>query len=275
VSFQDLAKMFAAIKPSLPAPRDFPARWDRAHLDLDDSRQVLKTAPLRTWAECSCRAGWVAGSDQAAIPCRCGEIKDLSRRYNMAEIPSRYALISAASTDWECPAVDGWLHPLPTPDRYSKWLGALRPNGAGVVFCGGTGTGKTHMIALAAHTLLCRGFTARWIDWPAALREAKGRFGQADQGEWPPPSWASVDFLFLDEIGASGSDTRWARDQLQGVLSDRYRAGRSVIATTNVDEAGMVTALGDMTADRLYEMAMIRHIEGPSRRRRAKMECPI
>jgi len=190
----------------------------------------------------------------------------LVQRYNRAEIPKEYARTSFDKTNWDC---SGWPEPLPDRAAYLAWLERLKPTDAGALFLGPTGTGKTHLSALAAHTLLIRGFGVRWIDWPQLLwegRERAKRRGGIEEGLWPPPELESVDFLILDEIGKE-DPTDFSKRLLGKLIRSRCNAGLAIISTSNEDSGeALQQTLGDRIFFRLKERVWLKPISGANRR---------
>jgi len=145
----------------------------------------------------------------------------------------------------------------------------------GRVLAGPTGTGKSHLCALAAHLMIGKGADVRWVHWPTALREAKGKMGK-DLGVWPPPEWVSADLLILDEIGAKGDNTPWAINTLTGLLGSRYDTGRCLFfATSNLSPEELDEELGDAAWSRVKSMAHITPLSGSDRRELEREADPL
>ena len=62
-----------------------------------------------------------------------------------------------------------------------------------------------------------------------------------------------VDLLHIDDLGAENR-TEWVTEQLYALVNERYEAQRSLIVTTNHDEAELEQEIGERVVSRLVEM---------------------
>jgi DNA replication protein DnaC len=63
----------------------------------------------------------------------------------------------------------------------------------------------------------------------------------------------SVDLLHLDDLGAEKS-TDWVLEQLYSIVNERYETQRSMVVTTNLDQAQLEEQIGARTVSRLVEI---------------------
>jgi DNA replication protein DnaC len=63
----------------------------------------------------------------------------------------------------------------------------------------------------------------------------------------------SVDLLHIDDLGAE-KRSDWVLEQLYALINERYEAQRSILVTTNLDEAELKAQIGERTVSRLVEM---------------------
>ena len=63
----------------------------------------------------------------------------------------------------------------------------------------------------------------------------------------------SVDLLHIDDLGAE-KRSDWVLEQLYALINERYEAQRSILVTTNLDEAELEDQIGTRTVSRLVEM---------------------
>ncbi len=100
---------------------------------------------------------------------------------------------------------------------------------------------------------------------------------------WSPKSWASIDFLIIDEIGTEGEDTTWAVNAMTRLISSREdHALKSLLATSNSNPKKLRESLNGRLYTRLGQMAWSRPIAGPcwrdpltSEREVIADDCPI
>ena len=63
----------------------------------------------------------------------------------------------------------------------------------------------------------------------------------------------SVDLLHIDDLGAE-KRTDWVLEQLYALINERYESQRSILVTTNLDEAALEEQIGARTVSRLVEI---------------------
>jgi DNA replication protein DnaC len=63
----------------------------------------------------------------------------------------------------------------------------------------------------------------------------------------------SVDLLHIDDLGAE-KRSDWVLEQLYALVNERYESQRSILVTTNLDEAALEDQIGPRTVSRLVEI---------------------
>ena len=63
----------------------------------------------------------------------------------------------------------------------------------------------------------------------------------------------SVDLLHIDDLGAE-KRSDWVLEQLYALVNERYEAQRSIVVTTNLDQAQLEEQIGPRTVSRLVEI---------------------
>jgi DNA replication protein DnaC len=63
----------------------------------------------------------------------------------------------------------------------------------------------------------------------------------------------SVDLLHIDDLGAE-KRSDWVLEQLYAIVNERYEAQRSIVVTTNLDQARLEEQIGPRTVSRLVEI---------------------
>lgn len=129
-----------------------------------------------------------------------------------------------------------------------------REGGSGLIFCGGVGTGKTHLAVGIAHEVLARGQSAVFTSVMKAVRTVKETYNrdsditerQAINGFIEP------DLLILDEVGVQfGSDTE--KLILFEIINGRYEEVKPTIVISNLAKDALEQFLGERAFDRLRE----------------------
>lgn len=149
-------------------------------------------------------------------------------------------------------------------------------NGWGIYLYGSKGTGKTHLAACIANSLMEQGYELLFTNFFEITKEIKATFNQKSTESEADliNKVATIDFLVIDDIGTesmkkNGEDT-WIQEKIYDVLNKRYNAKKPTIFTSNnsfselVNERGML----DKSVDRIMEMSnVILKFEGQSYRR--------
>lgn len=147
-------------------------------------------------------------------------------------------------------------------------------DGLGLLLLGPVGTGKTHLLC-ALTTAVCRmGVEAAYISWPDALDRHKATFNTREHVDRNLlESLATVPVLTLDELGIrAGSDFDQAL--LFQLIDTRYREERITLAASNLTESTL-DAIGERTADRFRECALMVSITGASQRSNVRTVRPL
>ena len=156
--------------------------------------------------------------------------------------------------------------------------------GLGLIFTGGTGTGKTHLaVAVLRELAEVHDVRGQFWDYHELMREIRNSYNPATavtEYELLEPI-IDLEVLLLDDLGA-WKMTDWMNDTLFYILNRRYLARRPTIITTNYydreprsrdDENSptarreqSVDAIGDRLRSRLQEMCARIRLDGQDQR---------
>jgi len=204
-------------------------------------------------------SGWILGPEDVARPCECRE-KRLRRGRNRgvaSAIPPRYRGVSFDRPPISDMARDFQLRGA--VEEVRRYLDDLEDNlasGNGVWLYGDTGTGKTTLGMLVSKTALEAGHSVAIYSLPKLLARIRRSY-DSDASEDSYLSFferlTSVDLLHIDDLGAE-KRSDWVLEQLYALVNERYESRRSILVTTNLDEAELKEQIGLRTVSRLVEM---------------------
>lgn len=167
--------------------------------------------------------------------------------------------------------------------KYCKVANEVLEKGYGLYIYGDKGTGKTHLTACMANELMQQRKQVLFTNFFEISKEIRSTFGKAKGTEQEYINrFASVDFLFLDDLGtervqAQGNDL-WLQEKIFDVLNKRYNNRKPTIFTSNHSLNELVTERGimDKTVDRITEMSsVVLKIEGESYRMKARASADL
>jgi len=148
----------------------------------------------------------------------------------------------------------------------------------GLVLYGSVGRGKTHLLtAMLRSLVLEHGVSARFVEFSHLLADLKSSFGRGGGANNLIEPLVRVDVLGIDELG-KGRNTAFEGTVLDELISRRYNAGRTIIATTNYEPGpssglsvpdlalnkrpALVDRIGDRVYSRLNEMCDMIPVQG-------------
>jgi DNA replication protein DnaC len=199
-------------------------------------------------------SGWILGPEDVARPCECRDrrVSRARSRGVSSVIPAKYRGLS-----FERP---------PVTDLDATVVGAVRAfvdelddnleAGRGLWLMGDVGTGKTSLAMLISKAALERGYSVAIYSLPRLLARIRRTY-DADAGEQSYLEFferlTAVDLLHLDDLGVE-KRTDWVLEQLYALVDERYESQRSVLVTTNLDQAKLEEQIGARTVSRLVEI---------------------
>ena len=206
---------------------------------------------------------------KGARQCECRKQKSHSTQIEKAKIPRRY----------ESCHFHNYRAMNPSQERAYKFASKLTMEypavERGLLLMGSVGIGKTHLAISILKGLTERGFSCRFYEFGALLKEIQNSYNPVSQvSEWKvlQPIF-DTEVLVLDEIGAS-KPTDWVRDTMAHIINTRYNDKKLTIFTTNYSddrkadrEETLEDRIGVRLRSRLFEMCKTVQIEGHDFRR--------
>lgn len=135
------------------------------------------------------------------------ELQQQRRLVAAAEIPPRFA---GRTLDNFVSHTDGATRALSVARAYVEEFEEIRKEGTSLIFCGGVGTGKTHLAIGIANAVLAMKRRVRFVSVMNAVRTIKETYARgSDETEREALNeFIYPDLLVLDEVGVQfGSDT--------------------------------------------------------------------
>src|ERR687898_1604348 len=199
-------------------------------------------------------SGWILGPEDVARPCECRErrVSRARSRGVASVIPPKYRGLS-----FDRPPITELDQTVTGVVReYVKNLDQNLGAGHGLWLMGDVGTGKTSLAMLVSKQALEAGRSVAIYSLPRLLARIRRTY-DAEAGEQSYLEFferlTSVDLLHIDDLGAE-KRSDWVLEQLYALVDERYESQRSVLVTTNLDQAELEGQIGARTVSRLVEI---------------------
>jgi DNA replication protein DnaC len=199
-------------------------------------------------------SGWILGPEDVARPCECRErrVSRARSRGVASVIPAKYRGLGfdrPPVTELDTTVVGVVREYV---DRLEENLDA----GRGLWLMGDVGTGKTSLAMLVSKAALEAGRSVAIYSLPRLLARIRRTY-DADAGEQSYLEFfqqlTSVEVLHVDDLGAE-KRSDWVLEQLYALVDERYESQRSIVVTTNLDQARLEEQIGARTVSRLVEI---------------------
>jgi DNA replication protein DnaC len=149
--------------------------------------------------------------------------------------------------------------------RYVEHFQTMYKRGKGLIFSGGTGTGKSFMAACIANALIDKGFKCLVTSFPRIINELSGMF-EGKQAYINDLNRYAL--LVIDDLAVE-RNTDYTAEIVQNVIDSRYRSGLPLIVTTNLSISEIMQPT-DIRKQRLFsrlkEMCLPIEVTGQDRR---------
>jgi DNA replication protein DnaC len=158
-------------------------------------------------------------------------------------------------------------------EEYLERWGKNREEGRGLYFCGGVGTGKTHLaVAVMNELIQRRRVPSLFVTVPELLDNLRGAYNDPgrDLDEWMA-AVKNAEFLVLDDLG-SERPTEWVQERIFVIVNHRYRETLPTVFTSNTGPKDLAQQLGERTASRIIAMCDWIALEGNDYRETAAKE---
>jgi DNA replication protein DnaC len=199
-------------------------------------------------------SGWILGPEDVARPCECRERRVARARSRgvASVIPAKYRGVSLDRP----PISDLDRAVVGAVASFVEELGDNLDRGRGLWLMGDVGTGKTSLAMLVSKAALELGRSVAIYSLPRLLARIRRTY-DAETGEQSYLEFfgrlTSVDLLHVDDLGAE-KRSDWVLEQLYAIVNERYEAERSMVVTTNLDQAALEEQIGVRTVSRLVEI---------------------
>jgi DNA replication protein DnaC len=185
-------------------------------------------------------SGWILGPEDVARPCECRErrVSRARSRGVASVIPAKYRGLG-----FERPPI-------------TELDATVVREGRGLWLMGDVGTGKTSLAMLVSKAALEHGRSVAIYSLPRLLARIRRTY-DAEAGEQSYLEFferlTAVDLLHVDDLGAE-KRSDWVLEQLYALVDERYESQRSIVVTTNLDQASLEEQIGARTVSRLVEV---------------------
>jgi DNA replication protein DnaC len=159
-------------------------------------------------------------------------------------------------------------------DEYLENWEENREAGRGLYFCGGVGTGKTHLaVAVMNELIRKKRVPSLFVTVPELLDNLRETYNKPGRNldEWMD-AVQNADFLVLDDLG-SERVTEWVRERIFVIVNHRYREALPTVFTSNIGLKDLAAQLGERTASRVIAMCEGIQIEGDDYRQTTAREA--
>jgi DNA replication protein DnaC len=148
-------------------------------------------------------------------------------------------------------------------DGYLEDWEENREAGKGLYFCGGIGTGKTHLAVAVMNELIRKKRTpSLFVTVPELLDNLRETYNKPGRNldEWMD-AVQNAEFLVLDDLGSERT-TEWVRERIFVIVNHRYREALPTVFTSNIGPKDLAEQLGERTASRIIAMCDWIALEG-------------
>lgn len=172
----------------------------------------------------------------------------LQNLFQRSAIPSRFEDRSLENYTADLP---GQAKALAIAKQYAATFD--ESEGVSLIFCGGVGSGKTHLAIGIAKELMRGNRSALFMSVMGAVRSVKETWRDSEISEREAlQNLTEPDLLILDEVGVQfGSDTE--KLILFEIINGRYENRRATIIISNLAIDALTSYLGERVVDRLRE----------------------
>jgi DNA replication protein DnaC len=172
-------------------------------------------------------------------------------------IPRKYRTVSFDAPPISDMARDPrWAPVCKAVKDYVAGIEERLDEGEGLWLMGDVGTGKTTLAMLVSKAAVEAGRTVAIYSLPRLLSRIRRTY-DAETGEQSYLEFfrrlTEVDLLHIDDLGAE-KRSDWVLEQLYAIINERYESQRSVMVTTNLDQAALEEQIGPRTVSRLVEI---------------------
>jgi len=140
-------------------------------------------------------------------------------------------------------------------EKYANSFEEVSQNGTSLVFCGTTGTGKTHLSCAIANTVITRfNRSAVFLSVIRAIRQVKETYSKSnDKTEQEAIDWfLNPDLLILDEVGVQFC-TNAEKVILFEIVNERYQNRKPTIIISNLTPQELEHYVGERVMDRMKD----------------------
>ncbi len=136
---------------------------------------------------------------------------------------------------------------------YASQFESVGANGAGLIFCGKLGTGKTHLALSIAREVARTGRECRYVNLLDLIRyiRASWKDGGNEEGEILYRI-SNYDLLIIDEIGVQNG-TENEKTMLFDIINSRYENMLPTIIISNLSTTEISTLISERSVDRITE----------------------